>query len=59
MNDWGNYKARVDAALDAPEVQAAARQLAPIYNLPATCPENCACQQDDAMTTPLDLQDVE
>lgn len=22
------------------------------------CPDNCACQMEDAMTTPLDLEDL-
>jgi len=23
------------------------------------CPDNCVCRQEDAMTTPLDLNDIE
>ena len=25
----------------------------------ATCPENCVCRTEDAMTTQLDLEDIE
>jgi len=38
-----------------PTEQAAYRELDQIRR----CPDNCPCRMDDAMTTPLDLDDIE
>ena len=42
-----------------PAEQAAYRELDQARRTPKACPQNCACQQDDAMTTPLQLEDIE
>ena len=38
-----------------PSEQAAFRELDQLRR----CPDNCPCRMDDAMTTPLDLNDIE
>ena len=42
-----------------PAEQAAFRELDQTRRTPKACPHNCACQTDDAMTTPLQLEDIE
>jgi len=42
-----------------PAEQAAYRELDQTRRTPKACPENCACQQDDAMTTPLEIEDYQ
>ena len=42
-----------------PAEQNAYRELAQTRRTPKACPDNCACQMDDAMTTPLQLEDIE
>ena len=45
-----------------PTEQAAFRELDQLRRLdpnPFACKPGCICQQDDAMTTPLDLNDIE
>jgi len=40
-----------------PDEQAAFRELDQLRRVGCAC--NCLCRQDDAMTTPLDLEDTE
>jgi hypothetical protein len=43
-----------------PTEQAAFRELDQLRReLSKPCPDNCPCRMDDAMTTPLDLDDIE
>jgi len=42
-----------------PAEQAAYRELDQTRRTPKACPHNCICKQDDAMTTPLQLEDIE
>lgn len=40
-----------------PTEQAAYRELDKSRRTPKHCPDNCPCRQEDAMTTPLDLEE--
>lgn len=42
-----------------PAEQTAYRELDQTRRTPKNCPDNCACQQDDAMTTPLEIEDYQ
>jgi len=42
-----------------PAEQAAYRELDQTRRTPKACPDNCVCRHDDAMTTPLEIEDYQ